>query len=304
VIVRPLDLVQGYLVPDGRPARALPALLSAGPAFPGPVPTQLWMSPVGQQAVLALINLDGRRLGDVIDVPEGSSPLEATPDGGGYLLFSGIGGVYDARPDGMRRISTGSLLATGPTGWLVVECDERYRCQNVLIGRVDGSRRIVPDVRANRDPHGVLSPDGSTAAMLQTGPQGESQLYLLDLVSGRRRVVPVTPNPDAYDGAVAFSPDSRWLFAVTAGGTVSVVNSRTAAVRPLGIALPSLSQLVVRPAPRGRPALSARSARSSRLASSARQASSARVASSSAAARALAVNQALTRTCCRPTPDQ
>jgi WD40-like Beta Propeller Repeat len=250
VMVRPLDNVPGYLVPDGRPARELDALVNQGPVFPGPDPTRLWLQPIfDTQPVMELATFDGRNATAVIPIPEGSSPQEASSDGAGYLLFPGIGGVYDARPEGLSRITTGSLLATGPTGWLVVECDKAYRCQMVLIGRADGSRRIVPHGELNRDRRGVISPDGSTAAMTSTGPQGESKLYLLDLVSGRRRVPAVTLNPDAYDGALAFSPDSSWLFAVTADGSVAVVDPRTAAVRALGISLPPLTQLVVRPAP-------------------------------------------------------
>lgn len=299
VMIRPLDNVPGYLVPDGRPAQELDAPIKEGPVFPGPDPTRLWFQPLFvPRPVMVLATFDGGDVTATIPIPDESSPLDAAPDGAGYLLFPGVGGVYDARPDGLRRITTGALLATGPTGWLVVECDESYRCQNVLIGRVDGSRRIVPAARVNRDPRGVISPDGSTAAMMRTGPQGESQLYLLDLVSGRRRFVDVTPNPDAYYGAVVFSPDSTWLFAVTAEGSVVAINPRTAAVHRLGIWLPALSQLVVRPA---HPSQAGRHAGTSRLAASARARAAAQQASS-AAAKAEALNRELTRTCCRPTP--
>jgi WD40 repeat protein len=271
VMVRPLDNVPGYLVPDGRPARDLDVLVNEGPVFPGPDPTRLWLQPVyDTKPMLALTTFDGHDSTAVIPIPDGSSPMEAAPDGAGYLLFPGIGGVYDARPEGLRRITTGSLVATGPTGWLVVECDTTYRCQTVLVGRVDGSRRIVPNQETNRDSRGVISPDGSTAAMSRTGPHGEAQLYLLDLASGRRRVPDIVLNPDAYDGAVAFSPDSKWLFAVRSDGTIAVIDPQTAEVRSLGISLPALSQLIVRPAPAG-PGGSA-------------------------------LAKALTRTCCRPVP--
>lgn len=252
VIVRPLDNVPGYVVPDGRPAEQLsPVLNLDGPVFPGPAPDRMWVRPADDhQPVMALATLDGRRLADFVPVPAGSSSFEAVADGSGYLLYTGIGGVYDARPDGLRRISTGALLAVGPTGWLAVECDARYRCRTVLISRANGLQRIVADGALSRDWRGVISPDGATAAVLTSGPNGAVGLALIDLAHGHVRRLPdlaVTQEP--LNGAMVFSPDSAWLFVVTPDGTVSVVNPRTAAVSPLGVSLPALSQLVLRPAP-------------------------------------------------------
>jgi hypothetical protein len=249
VVIRPLDNVPGYLVVDGKPARQLPPLLNQGPVLPGPAPNQMWIQPTDDhEPVMALVTLAGARLASFIRIPPGSSAFDAAPDGAGYLLFSAIGGVYDARPDGLRRISTGALLAVGPTGWLVVECDEQYRCQTVLIGRVGGSRRVVNAGPASRDLIGAISPDGTTAAMLTSGSNGGNGLYLLDLVSGRRRVVQVSLNQDSFYAGISFSPDSSLLFAVAADGKLAVINRRTGAVGTLGAPLPALTQLILRPA--------------------------------------------------------
>ena len=249
VLIRPLDKVPGYLVPDGRPARELPALLEHdGPVYPGPRPNQMWARPSDDhQPVMALMELDGSRLAEFIPIPSENLSFDATADGAGYLLFPGIGGVYNARPDGLRRISTGSLVAVGPTGWLVTECDDRHRCQSVLIDRGDGSRRVVNAAIAGRQQRGVISPDGSTAAMLISARNGAIGLQLLDLATGNRRVLNVSVN-QSYEGAIAFSPDSNWLLVVTVDGTLSVINRKTAAVGSLGVPLPSLNQLVLRPA--------------------------------------------------------
>jgi hypothetical protein len=287
VIVRPLDNVPGLVVPDGRPAAQLPQLLNvAGPVFPGPSPDQLWVEPADDhQPVMALVSASGRRLADVVPIPDGSGSMEAVADGAGYLLYPGIGGLYDARPDGVRRISTGVLVAVGPTGWLTIECDEHYRCATVLIGRVDGLRRTVLDGVVSRDWGGVISPDGSTAAVVTTGPTGAPGLALVDIAHHRLlRIRGVALTQETMTGAMVFSPDSRWLIVVTADGTVSVVDARTAAVRPLGISLPTLNQLVVRPASRARPSHHARAADTARLASSA------------------VVNQPLIKTCCQRMP--
>lgn len=250
VVIRPLDSVPGFVVPDGRLPVEQPVTLNEdGPVFPGPEPGQMWVRPADDhQPVMALATLDGKRLEDFVQVPRGSSPFEAVADGAGYLLYPGIGGVYAARPDGLRRISTGVLLAVGPTGWLVVECDERYRCQTVLVGRVDGSRRIVPADTGNRDRSGVIAPDGATAAMVTASPNGSAGLYLLDLATGKRRVVDVSVSQETMDGAVVFSPDSSWLFVVTADGGLSAVNRRTGAVSDLDLPVTGLAQLAVRPA--------------------------------------------------------
>lgn len=248
VIIRPLDRVPGYVVRDGQPARQLSLLLNLeGPIFPGPTPDQMWVQPADDhQPVMALSDLNGKRLPDFISIPEETSTFEAAADGAGYLLFPGIGGVYDARPDGMRRISTGSLLAVGPTGWLSLECDDRHRCESVLIDRRDGARRVVNTDMPPNGARGVLSPDGTTAAMMTTGPNGTVGLYLLNLGSGRRKVLELSINQMDYQGAVAFSPDGKWLFAITADGSLSVINPKTATMRSLGAALPPLGQLVIR----------------------------------------------------------
>jgi hypothetical protein len=249
VLIQPLDKVPGYLVPDGRPARELPAMTEHdGPVFPGPAPDQMWVRPSDDhKPVMALANLNGSRLGGFIPIPPENISFDATADGAGYLLFPGIGGVYHARPQVLRRISTGALVAVGPTGWLVTECDDRHRCQPVLIDRADGSRRVVNAPIEGRDQRGVISPDGRTAAMLTSARNGAIGLQLLDLATGRRRVLNVSVN-QSYDGAIAFSPDSRWLFAVTADGALSVIDRGAGTVGDLGVPLPALSQLALRPA--------------------------------------------------------
>lgn len=170
-IVRPIDYVPGYVVPDGKPAQQISASLSqgqSGPVFPGPDPNPIWVPNLGGATAMTLSNLDSADYaGTTISIPTGSSPLEAIPDGAGYLLFPSIGGVYDARPDRLRRITTGALLAVGPTGWLTVECDTRAHCVTVLINRATNARRLVgPAVTGSGSQHGVISPDGTKAALV------------------------------------------------------------------------------------------------------------------------------------------
>ncbi len=255
VVVRPLDEVAGYFVPDGQAPRTLGGVLAGGgSAFPGPSPNELWMQTGdGEQTAVALVGLDGRpvRAPGPVTIPVPASvggPLSS--DGTGYLVVSGIGGVYDARPGGLHRLTTGELLAVGPTRWLVVECDTSYRCSTVAIDRSSGARRILgPAISDPSGVAGVISPDGSVAAVLigNGGPDG-FELHLLNLQTGADQAVPgLLPTDEAFTGdALAWSPDSRWLFVADGTGQIRAVDGRTADVSELGAQLPQLTQLAVR----------------------------------------------------------
>jgi hypothetical protein len=252
VIIRPLDFVPGYVVPDGHPARALPAALSRGPMIEGPVPGQAWVQ-AGTEGhmVMSLVRLDGTPVGVTIPLPSGN-PWPVASDGGGYLLVDDNDGVYDARPGGFRWLTRLAVAATGPTGWLTVSCDDRGRCANVVIEAASGARRTVPGPSAQLiQPPGVISPDGSTAAISRVSRAGKGTLHLLNLASGADHPVAVSPGQHAFDiGTMAWSPDSRWLFVVAANGKLLVVDPRSGRARGLGAALPQLSQLAVRSAQR------------------------------------------------------
>ena len=49
-----------------------------------------------------------------------------------------------------------------------------------------------------------------------------------------------------YDGALAWSPDSRWLFVASADGRLFPVEAATGQVHDLGVPLPPIEQLAVR----------------------------------------------------------
>jgi hypothetical protein len=137
------------------------------------------------------------------------------------------------------------VVAGGPSGWLAVECDEHDRCAAVLVDR-GGGRRQVPGVADPRVPAGVLEPDGRTAAVYVTGAPAALTLTLLDLVSGRRRKVAMAVGEGQGVSCLAWSPDSRWLFAVDASARVLVVDARTAGATLLVADLPSILQIALR----------------------------------------------------------
>jgi hypothetical protein len=250
-IIRPLDFVPGYAVPDGERARPLPGLLNqGGPLTPGPHPGQLWMIKAGPgNGSLLLVGLDGKPTGAAMRLPA-TDPLSltATPDGTGNVLFTGTNGVYDARLGRLREIGP-QLTAVGPGRWLAVTCPHGHGCANVVTNTASGTQRTLPGppVRSSAWPPGVISPDGSAAAVLVTGT--EAGLDLINLDSGVSRAVAVQVSQESPNDVLAWSPDSRWLFVVAADGKILAINARTHHVASLGVRLPYLSQIAIRAAP-------------------------------------------------------
>lgn len=266
-LVRPIDFVPGYLIPDGEPAREAPGALGAGgPVFPGPDPRHLWVSSRSDDRMV-LVGMDGRRTGPSIAAPPQSTPVNtslfAVPDQAGYLLFPGIGGVYDVRPGGTSRVTTGTVLAVGPTRWLTAGCNNRARCRPVVIDRSTGvgyqlNTRLPLSTRLNgavQPAAGVISPDGATAAVLVGSPQ--ARIEIIDLATGAAHALPLRIDlSEAGTGwaweSMVWSPDSRWLF-VAANGGLDAVSQRTGQItnlsQTLGPALPQLFQLSIRNVP-------------------------------------------------------
>lgn len=247
-VIRPLDFVPGYLVPDGQPARELPGTLGqGGPAVPGPDRNHLWVQTgSGAHTAMTLVGFDGRSTNETVPVPSGG--FLTVSDGAGYLVVNATGGTYDARPDGLHRITTGSLLAIGPTRWLTEECDDQHRCSTVVTDRASGQRRILDTPVDRYELNGVISPDGSTAALLVQGPQGVATVHLLDLASGVDRTTGVTVDVSQGFGSGAFvwTPDSRWLLAAAANGRPSVVDGRSGHTRYLGASVAPITQVALR----------------------------------------------------------
>ena len=180
-VIRSTDLVPGYVVPDGAQAQLLSGpLADGGPLVPGPAGAHAaWVS-TGSPATpaLSLITLSGRRSGPTIRFAPGGPQLAATAvsDGhGDVLVDSGSFSAYDAGP-GWDRPVPGTLVAVGPTAWLVVSCNPLYRhCRNEVVDIADGARRMLPGPAAGYPydffswpPTGVIAPDGSTAAVAET----------------------------------------------------------------------------------------------------------------------------------------
>ena len=241
-VVRSLDQVPGYVVPDGRPVRRLPAALDGGgAAFPGPAPGTVW---VRGGATMVLRGVADGRPRAFVPVPEPTA--EVAGDGAGGLVFRATGGVYAATPAGLRRITSGALLAVGPSRWLTLECDAIHRCRPYAVDRATGARRAVPATLTADVPRGVVAPDGRTAAMFRFRRDGTPVPYLLDLTSGASLPLGVSIDQPGAD-SVVWSPDSRWLLTTATTGMITAVDPTTAVATEVGVSLTTPAQLALRP---------------------------------------------------------
>ncbi len=247
VMVRPMDSVPGYLVPDGQPARDLSGELShGGPVLPGPDGSTVWVpEATNNGSVVALVDVEGRPTGPTLAIPKDNNGMYV-PDASGYLVFDGIGGYYDVVPDGIHRITSGALIAVGPTKWLTLECDDQHRCTTAVVDRRTGSRRTLNVVTQPFRPLGVISPDGTMAAITTTDLAGLTTTHLVDLVTGTDHPMPLPGNQPGDDGTMVWSPDSHWLFVTTPSGTLYPVDAKNASISQLDVELPPVTQLFVR----------------------------------------------------------
>jgi hypothetical protein len=244
-MVRSVDDSIGYVVRDGRPVTESPPALRHGAwILPSPDQRHLWMDlPPGDDYGIALLTLDGTPTGTRIEVPFGTGVLG--PDGAGYVMLSGIGGVYDARPGRIHRITSGIVLAAGPTRWLTVECDDSFICRDVVVDRASGARHSWNGpVESLTENSGTISPDGRTAALPRYGG-----ISLVDLDSGAERPIGVAlPSGDNSQVAplMVWSPDSRWLFLPDSAGRIMVIDRATGRATALQARLPPVEQLILR----------------------------------------------------------
>jgi hypothetical protein len=246
VIVRPLDDVPGYLVPDDQPARSLPEILDrGGQVLPGPVPGQVWVEVyAGNASSMLLVDLSGQPTERSVILPSGIGAVQ--PDGAGYLLVTDLGGTYEARPRGLQRVTTGAVIAAGPSRYLIADCDRHHHCTSGVINRATGKVRGLATRRYAANTVGTVSPDGRTAALVRAVNNTRS-LHFLDLRSGHDRVVArAVESGVGDDGTLVWSPDSRWLFTI-AGGQPRAIEARTGRAVGLDVRLSKVEQLALRP---------------------------------------------------------
>jgi hypothetical protein len=249
-LVRPLDRVAGYVVRDGKPAEELTSLLDqGGVALPGPG-NNVWLSPGAMPTSMSLVGLDGRRAGPSITLPRDIDSLYA--DGAGNVIATGSSGGFLVRPNTTRKITPGSVIAVGPTRWLIRDCNDPTRCPPVVVDRATGTRHAIQDspVLVNGfGPAGAISPDGTAAAILGNGPElvdPALRVRLISLATGADRPLDVPLGDTLYQQMVAWSPDSRWLFVVGRDGLLYAVDVASGRTTDFGILVPPVQLIAVR----------------------------------------------------------
>jgi hypothetical protein len=254
VLIRPLDNVPGYVVPDGQPARQLTGFLARGALLlPGPSPVEVWA--VGETGPISLVGADGRQqVARLAAEPAQFPPQSAMADGrGNVLIFDNAGDLYDAGPGLLRPVGA-LVVAVGPRSWLGQSCGQGAGCHDVVINAATGASRVLPGSPLAvinlpwPEQAGAVAPDGSMVAVIAESRADAAVLDLVNLGSGAVTPVGVPVTVAASSQTIAWSPDSRWLFVVTAHGTLAAVDARTGQVHDLGLGLSGLSQIVIRPA--------------------------------------------------------
>jgi hypothetical protein len=247
-IVRPTDFVPGYAVPDGgRPQLLSGALADGSILTPGPAPGTFWHSigPFAGPSHLQLVDGAGRYLGQQLDIPV-TLNQNVVSDGSGYVIVSGLGGSYDLRPGSLRRITTGQVVAVGPTSWIAEECDDSDTCTDVTVDSRTWQRQVIgPTTDVPSFTPGLVSADGARA-ILTTAAATTLQLTVLDVATGARQMITDLPDTRYDDEVIALSPDGQFLFVVGSSGALSVFDMSTMTVVPLGVRLPPVMQVAIR----------------------------------------------------------
>lgn len=247
-LIRPLDHVPGYVVVDGQRARR-ERLSGGGVVLPGPQEGTLWIQSRANDRKLVLVTADGQPTGREIVLPRPTGwPV---PDGRGHALVMTVDGWYvvDGRTD-VHRVTTGTVLAAGPSAFLLLECADPDACVHVVLDRVDGTRRRLGPVDRPLDSSGVpgvVAPDGSVAAMEVPGVDDRS-LRLVDLRTGEVTDVDLPSGTAPGGSALAWAPDGSWL--LVAADKVLTVRPRAGAdpvVEVLGLELTGITSVAVRP---------------------------------------------------------
>lgn len=183
---------------------------------------------------LQLAELGGRPVsGRAITAPRSAAPYATVPDGYGGVLLINRGGVYRLDPgqsgqaSRIRLISRGDLIAAGGRRVLIWGCNPLARCQMVLVDQRTGHRAIRPaaartllaegGIGIDRDDYGdeSLSPDGTHLAVMANDPTGGFRAHVVDLRSGMDTVLPGMGPDSNVNRQLAWSPNSRWLLALT-----------------------------------------------------------------------------------------
>ena len=207
------------------------------------------MSPAAVPTTMSLVDVEGRQTGPSMTVPRGTGTVVA--DGTGNVVAIGDTGAYLVRPTATRQITHGSIIAVGPSRFLVRDCEKVATCPPIVIDRATGARHGIKDspVLVGGGTVGAISPDGKVAAVVGGGPEtGDpaTRVHLVDLATGTDRELDVPLGDFTDPGMIVWSPDSRWLFIVGNLGVLYAVDATSGHTTDFGVLVPPVSLLAIR----------------------------------------------------------
>jgi hypothetical protein len=158
--------------------------------------------------------------GELVELPDGFDPSGVGPAAGlqGELIVNDAGGAYRIAADGTSmRIEDGVVLAYDGRHRMVRECDEARLCSTVIVSEADGSRRVIDPAVLPDDVRElvygiVLSPDGSAASMLRSGPL-QQQRVIVDFAAGEV----ASETSDSWLVGSTWAADSSGVFDLVSG---------------------------------------------------------------------------------------
>lgn len=231
-VIRDFDVGESHLVRDGE----LPVHVSVGDPWSAhfqPGTGLYWKTPnnfgTAEGTMLVEIDHEGHETGRSIELPGGVWPLAADPAGG--VIAGAPGGTYQIGPDGVRRITSGNLIALNERISVVTQCgDDFSTCGVFVVDRASGQETQVDVVFPDSGgPDGIfdlqssaywgypgllemISPDDRWAPVLVTNNM--QQFALIDLVTGELVVLGANPPSGLWwspDGSVALYSDNGRL---------------------------------------------------------------------------------------------
>lgn len=231
VVFKTIDNDPGVVVRNGHPAAPLPpGLRPNGRLYPAPG-GDLWLvpeNPTRGARVVTRVDIDGRRVrGQTFRVSDAIGLLRS--DAARNLFATNSGGMYQFTPSGVRRLTTGDLLAVGRHHVLVWDCDDKARCQPYRLDRTANRRTKMPAAQktiltlyqanlalAQDFGGGDLSPDGKHAALRFPGTQLDSwPLAVVDLTTGQNHTLPGNVTDTNPNTQFTWTADSRYFLALT-----------------------------------------------------------------------------------------
>ncbi len=207
-------------VMDSRTDQAEPP---GAPRYQGSDDRLVWRpDPTGETYELVPMpfhDMAGRNAWRTIEV--GADAVYGTDDAGGLVYEQG-GDIFVSDASGPQRLTSGELVAIGPTAALVHECDDAGACRNVLVddeGRSDvlaGPPAAARPVRQGEAVDGSFSPDGEVMlvqlpANTLDGTVTDEEFSEWALVDRSSATAVPAPPPDR-GAAVHWTADGSYAF--------------------------------------------------------------------------------------------